>query len=225
MLQNKTNKPIANLKGVVTKAFPTKQNDNGRWRPANFDIEIESGIAKVKQFPLSYWDRDNSAYVMYDPMRMPEWYNKLIAAYGDTLYSLVGSTVQIKGEGAINGTTMAIEYTVSGENFFVLDEESPDSIEEPATPVHKGPVPPPSIDPNQLRIMRQSTLGYSATLLSRKDFDTTQLMVEKTIEVAGKLLEYVISGEMPLFVEEVEPDSIAIEPVEPAGGEAEEDIV
>lgn len=58
-------------------------------------------------------------------------------------------------------------------------------------------------DENQMRIMRQSTLGYSATLLAGKEFATPQLMVERTIQVASKLLEYVISGEMPSFVDEV----------------------
>ena len=152
-------KPIADLKGVVVKAFPTKQNENGRWKPANFDIKTESGVVKVKRFPDGVWDKEKGVKITPVPIVMPAWYDKLIATYGDTLYSLVGSTVQVKGEGAINGTTMAIEYTVSGENFFVLDEEAPGSIEEPATPVHKGPVPPPNtailkpLDPNSREVM------------------------------------------------------------------------
>ena len=67
------------------------------------------------------------------------------------------------------------------------------------------------IDPNQLRIMRQSTLGYSATLLAGKEFATSQLMVEGTIAVAGKLLEYVITGDMPSFDTEVVEDDDVIE--------------
>ena len=46
--------------------------------------------------------------------------------------------------------------------------------------------------------------GYSATLLAGKEFASPQLMVERTIQVATKLLEYVISGEMPFFDEEAE---------------------
>ena len=61
---------------------------------------------------------------------------------------------------------------------------------------------PSSVDENQMRIMRQSTLGYSATLHSGKDFASPEIMIEQTIQVASKLLEYVISGEMPSFVDE-----------------------
>jgi len=214
-------KPIADLKGVVVKAFPTKQNENGRWKPANFDIKTESGVVKVKRFPDGVWDKEKGVKITPVPIVMPAWYDKLIATYGDTLYSLVGSTVQVKGEGAINGTTMAIEYTVLGENFFVVDDESTQApSEEQGKPlfgaVYKTNSPPdvveevdlvptpPSIDPNQMRIMRQSTLGYSATLLAGKEFASPQLMVERTIQVATKLLEYVISGEMPFFDEEAE---------------------
>ena len=35
-----------------------------------------------------------------------------------------------------------------------------------------------------------------------KDFETPQHMVERTIELAGILLEYVISGENPYALEE-----------------------
>ena len=45
------------------------------------------------------------------------------------------------------------------------------------------------IDPNQLRIMRQSTLGYAATLLATKNVD-----IDDVINVARQFLEYVITG-------------------------------
>jgi len=61
---------------------------------------------------------------------------------------------------------------------------------------------PSTADENQMRIMRQSTLGYSATLLAGKEFASPEIMIEQTIQVASKLLEYVISGEMPSFVDE-----------------------
>ena len=58
-----------------------------------------------------------------------------------------------------------------------------------------------TINENQMRIMRQSTLNYAAILIApiSKDFATPQLMVERTIDLSAKLLEYVISGEMPQF--------------------------
>ena len=89
-----------------------------------------------------------------------------------------------------------------------LDGDEP--TQDAPEPTGEEDAPPPpvrhNIDPNQMRIMRQSTLGYSATLLAGKDFASPQLMVERTIQVAGKLLEYVISGEMPSFGEESEQE-------------------
>ena len=73
------------------------------------------------------------------------------------------------------------------------------------------------IDPNQMRIMRQSTLGYASVLIAPmvKDFATPELMMVRTIQVAGKLLDYVISGEMPSFEdseEQTEPIPSGIDP-------------
>ena len=64
------------------------------------------------------------------------------------------------------------------------------------------------IDPNQLRIMRQSTLGYAATLLATKNVDEGEELVTAVINVARMFLDYVISGEMPSFDTEVEDEDI-----------------
>ena len=77
------------------------------------------------------------------------------------------------------------------------------------------------IDPNQMRIMRQSTLHYACVLMSpmireftHPDGNTlapdikgafipekliVDIMGKTTVELARKFLEYVISGEMPLY--------------------------
>ena len=89
-------------------------------------------------------------------------------------------------------------------------------VDHPFTTAQLGQVAPQvapqSVDENQMRIMRQSTLHYASILIGRclystttptgKDFIPTQLMVEKTVELSQKFLEYVISGEMPTFNEE-----------------------
>ena len=91
-------------------------------------------------------------------------------------------------------------------------EPSPTIAESLApTPQVAPQVAPQSVDENQMRIMRQSTLHYASILIGRclystttptgKDFIPTQLMVEKTVELSQKFLEYVISGEMPTFNE------------------------
>ncbi len=210
-----SNKPVADLKGVVINAYPPKKNENGKWRPANFVIETESGQVKVKRFPDTQFAKDQGVRVTPEPITMPDWYNKLVAVYGESLYDLVGATIQVTGEGTINPFTMEVEYTVVGESFVVLEDEALEPDDEVAAlgkstpaPVQKNPVPtPPSIDPNQMRIMRQSTLHYASLLMVPivKDFDHPQTMVERTIWLAGKLLEYVITGEMP-FEPEVEAD-------------------
>ena len=209
-----SNRPVADLKGVVINAYPPTKNENGKWRPANFVIETESGEIKVKEFPGGHWDKEKGMKVVREPISMPGWYNNLIDTYGDTLYSLLGSIVQIKGEGSINPHSMEVEYTVVGESFVVLEDEALEPDEEVAAlgkstpaPVQKNPVPtPPSISEEKMQIMRQSTLGYSATLLAGKEFASPELMMVRTIQVGGKFLEYVISGEMPSFEEEAEPD-------------------
>lgn len=68
-------------------------------------------------------------------------------------------------------------------------------------PVQSAPVE--VIPENQMRIMRQSTLNYAAILMAPivKDFSGPQVMVERTIDLSGKLLEYVISGNMPTFTD------------------------
>jgi hypothetical protein len=105
-----------------------------------------------------------------------------------------------------------IEYLDGNGSSDDEDEDVPEPTEDEAgiAPPPSRKVSPtlPSIDANQMRIMRQSTLGYSATLLAGKEFATPQLMVERTIEVAGKLLEYVITGDMPGFGAEAEADEL-----------------
>lgn len=85
-------------------------------------------------------------------------------------------------------------------------------VAEPSPTIAESLAPAPQvapqvklIDENQMRIMRQSTLHYASILIAPmgKDFIPTQLMVEKTVELSQKFLEYVISGEMPSFNEEI----------------------
>jgi hypothetical protein len=80
-----------------------------------------------------------------------------------------------------------------------LLEAAPQVATTAPKPAPQSTSTPPSLDQNQMRIMRQSTLHYASILIAPmvKDYATPQLMVERTIELAGILLEYVISGENP----------------------------
>ena len=139
-MQNR-NKPVTDIIGTVAKAYPINQNiETGAWRPANFSIETESGVRFIKQFPLSYWDKETSAFVTPDPIRMPEWYNNLIATYGENLMELVGLRIKVRGEGKINSHSMEIEYTVAEGNFTVLQGEPKQDSED---------APPPPTAPSQ----------------------------------------------------------------------------
>jgi hypothetical protein len=75
----------------------------------------------------------------------------------------------------------------------------------PVAPVPLRPVPnnvqAPLIDENQMRIMRQSTLHYASILNAPlvTSYGNPELMTRRTIQLAAKLLEYVITGEMPVF--------------------------
>jgi len=78
-------------------------------------------------------------------------------------------------------------------------------------PLQEAPVE--VIPENQMRIMRQSTLHYAAILTScmapvDKKLASPQVMVERTIDLSGKLLDYVISGEMPTFGDPEEHDDL-----------------
>ena len=90
--------------------------------------------------------------------------------------------------------------------------EGPDPV--PSTNYTPTPTVQGPSDDKEMRIMRQSTLGYAATLTAHivKDFDSHQHLIEGTIAIGQKLLHYVLTGEMPPFGEDLEGEA----PVEDA---------
>jgi hypothetical protein len=82
----------------------------------------------------------------------------------------------------------------------------------PVAPVQQPPQPPQSqpqapviqrapaesIDDKQMMIMRQSTLNYASILMApmAREFSSPDLMVQRTIQISSKLLDYVITGKM-----------------------------
>lgn len=184
------NKEIEVLEGTVTGAFPPRMNDKGTWMPANILITTDGGeLVKVSQFPK----KDFDTRVTYEPIQMPTWYEAL----PENIRDLVDSKVQvIASYKDTYKDTREFNYVQSFKVLSMAHEPQP-RIVQPQT------AKPSTADENQMRIMRQSTLGYSATLHAGKDFASPEIMIEQTIQVASKLLEYVISGEMPSFVDEV----------------------
>ena len=215
------NKPVTDIIGTVSKAYPINQNiETGAWRPANFSIETESGVRFIKQFPLSYWDKETSAFVTPDPIRMPEWYNNLIATYGENLMGLVGLRIKVRGEGKINSHSMEIEYTVAEGSFTVLQgEPKQDSEDAPPPPVQHTVSLDERIAWNSAINNAISALpfgkfdgefGVGMTFKPSDNTDQEKAVVEKWIEeidtVARVIYSLIRRGPVEPEVEAVEPD-------------------
>jgi hypothetical protein len=78
----------------------------------------------------------------------------------------------------------------------------PEATPQPPQAQPQAPViqraPAGSIDEKQMMIMRQSTLNYASILMAPvvKDYNSEDL-IRVTTQMASKLLEYVITGEIP----------------------------
>ena len=99
------------------------------------------------------------------------------------------------------------EYQGIRQYYLINMEAVEEAIEAPEQPSDPEPVVIQDIfhgiDTNQLRIMRQSTLGYAATLLATKNVD-----IDDVINVARQFLEYVITGGYSSFDYEDEDDDV-----------------
>jgi hypothetical protein len=80
------NKQVEIIEGEVTEVYPpNKNNDTGKWRPANIYIATTEGTVRLGQFPKG----DYESGVTFEPIQMPAWYEAL------DLDNLVGARVQI----------------------------------------------------------------------------------------------------------------------------------
>ena len=96
--------------------------------------------------------------------------------------------------------------------FDAVNEPQAAAPAAPVAPVQQPPQPPQSqpqapviqrapaglIDDKQMMIMRQSTLNYASILMApmAREFSSPDLMVQRTIQISSKLLDYVITGKM-----------------------------
>ena len=85
--------------------------------------------------------------------------------------------------------------------------EGPDP--EPSTNYTPTPTVQGPSDDKEMRIMRQSTLGYAATTTDgfALQFATPETLIRRTIEIGQVYLHYVITGEMPQFGEDLEGEA------------------
>ena len=197
----------------VNYQLPT-MGASGKYRPAQLTLQDGDKRHAVQDFPVTT-EGEFTFRIFPSPLEdckdkyfefMVEPSINRTTGVQDTFESQYGTTHKWMAKNLINDPfeqSKAVEQADQGAI------EAPEQGSDPKPVVTQDIFA--GIDPNQLRIMRQSTLGYSATLLAGKEFATSQLMVEGTIAVAGKLLEYVITGDMPSFDTEVVEDDDVIE--------------
>ena len=186
---------MAVIEGTVSRVFQATQNDKGVWKPIKIAVSLSDGShVDCIAFPK----RDYESKEYYDPLVFDNWVKGL------NLATLEGESVTVIG--VLSNNSYSGNAEMKDINSFKLggNAGAPRKAEAPR---QTNGAMPPAIDENQMRIMRQSTLHYASILIAPlvKDFEYPQLMVEKTIDVAGKLLEYVITGEMPFQLEQAEP--------------------
>jgi len=120
------------------------------------------------------------------------------------------------GNGVFRDITRILRASLDGT------PQEPDTEDSgPAPAQARAARPPSAYDENQMRIMRQSTLGYAATVIAPivKEFETPQSMVQATVTIGQMFLSYVLTGEMPSFEDAPEQPVEAPEPnVDPVVG-------
>ena len=205
---------LIRVKGICQYANPPKMGSTGNYQPAHLILVDGDKRHDVQDFPITT-EGEFTFRIFPSPLEdckdkyfefMVEPSINRTTGVQDTFESQYGTTHKWMAKNLINDPfeqSKAVEQADQGAI------EAPEQGSDPKPVVTQDIFA--GIDPNQLRIMRQSTLGYSATLLAGKEFATSQLMVEGTIAVAGKLLEYVITGDMPSFDTEVVEDDDVIE--------------
>jgi hypothetical protein len=182
-------KPTEIITGTVRVAF-----DEDEPKPGKIRIENQTGQQDIAVWP----DRDTG--------EMPDYWVKLQT---NGIEAIIGQTVKvrcIKGQ-VFNDrqqwNALGIEVVEPGQDGAGSDTAITNPTVGKSTPKPRlvqlvgGSA---QIDPNQMRIMRQSTLHYAAIIMASKEIRLTEVM-QKTIDLAGKFLEYVITGDMPLFEE------------------------
>ena len=186
---------MISVDGIVSRVFPATQNDKGVWKPIKIAVSLDNG-SLVDCIAWPKRDFDTKEY--YDPLVFDKWVTHL------NLATLEGESVTVIGVLSTNAYSGNAELKDINSFKLVGNAGAPRKAEAPR---QTNGAMPQAIDENQMRIMRQSTLHYASILMAPlvTDIKSTQIMVEKTIEIAGHLLSYVTTGEMPFQLEQAEP--------------------
>jgi hypothetical protein len=124
------------------------------------------------------------------------------------------------GGGVFRDITQLLRASLDGT------PQEPGTEDSRPAPAKAQTARPPSADENQMRIMRQSTLGYAATSTAGivAGYANPEALITGTIEIAKVYLSYVLTGEMPSFDDAPEQPIQAQEsnvdlPADPLGAE------
>ena len=104
-------KEVEIIEGEVANVYPPSKNDDtGKWRPANIYIETEEGTVSISQFPKGDYDTGTT----HEPIQMPAWYTAL------DLDSLPGAKVQVAA--AYKSTYNETRQYVNVQTFKVVSD-------------------------------------------------------------------------------------------------------
>ena len=104
-------KEVEIIEGEVANVYPPSKNDDtGKWRPANIYIETEEGTVSISQFPKGDYDTGTT----HEPIQMPAWYTAL------DLDSLPGARVQVAA--AYKSTYNETRQYVNVQTFKVVSD-------------------------------------------------------------------------------------------------------
>ena len=183
--QNKTKvEDLIRVKGICQYANPPEMGSTGNYKPAHLILIDGDKRHDVQDFAVT--TEGEFTYRVF-PSPLEDCRNR----YFEFMVAPDAKTPSYESK---SGTT----YKWMAKNL-INDpfEQEEDAIEEAIEAPEDASDPEPvviqdifhGIDTNQLRIMRQSTLGYAATLLATKNVD-----IDDVINVARQFLEYVITG-------------------------------
>ena len=205
--QNRTKvEDLVRVKGICQYANPPKMGSTGNYQPAHLILVDGDKRHDVQDFPVTT-EGEFTYRVFPSPLEdcRGRYFEFMVAPDAKTpsYASKSGTTYKWMAKNLINDPFEQEEDAIEEAI------EAPEDASDPEPVVNQEiAVEYAGIDPNQLRIMRQSTLGYAATLLATKDFDEGKELVTAVINVARLFLDYVITGCKPNFDTEVEDTEV-----------------
>jgi len=192
-----TAKNVEIIEGEVTEAYPpTKNDDTGKWRPANIYIATTEGPVRLGQFPKG----DYESGVTIEPIQMPKWYEAL------DLDNLVGARVQTAAvyQKTYDGTP---QYG-SVQTFKVLN-----GVPKAQTATQEGvQTAPAKMSRSELGAATGNAVSASTEFVTGYYEATKTLPDRETVIEAARLINIMSEEILTRRTGEIDPDKIIEEP-------------